>query len=117
MIRLTIASLLVAHSMFQIPYTLEIIAATLGLFSLVYYYTAFHLFIGLSEARLLVSKEDLQDSTASTMVHVVATIVLFYSQYQYVALFILPWISLAVATLIFSLLVYFEYIEIHEDKE
>ena len=117
MIKLVLAALLVAHSMFQIPYTLEIIAGTIGLFAAVYYYIAFGLFVGLSQAHLLNSKEDLQDSTASTLVHLVAGAILFYSQYQYVVIFALPWLALTTATLVFSLLIYFEYIEIHEEDK
>jgi hypothetical protein len=117
MIKLALAGLLVAHSMYQIPYTLEIVAATIGLFACIYYYIAFGLFVGLSEAKLLVSKEDLLDSTSSTLVHIVAGVILFYSQYQYVTLFALPWIGLATATLVFSLLIFFGYIEIHESED
>lgn len=117
MIKLALASLLVAHTMFQVPYTLEVIAGTLGLFSLIYYYTTFGLFTGLSQAQLLTSKDHMRDATASTLVHVVSTIVLFYSQYQLLAMFIMPWVGLAVCTLVFSLLVYFEIIEIRENDE
>lgn len=117
MIKIALASLLVAHTMFQVPYTLEIVAATLALFSVIYYYTAWGLFVGLSEAHLLVEKEDLKDSTASTLVHLAAAVVLFMSGYEWLVMFILPWLALAFCTLVFTLLIFFEIIAIHDEKD
>lgn len=116
MIKFALAALLVAYTQFQVPYTLEIVAATLFCFSLIYYYMIFGLVTGLSEAQLLVSKDDIQNSTISTLVHITGAVVMYMSGYELVTAFILPWIVLAAITLGFSILIYFEILEIH-DKE
>ena len=115
LIKLPLAALIFAYSVFQIPYTLEIVISILLFFSSLYYYMNFVLIVGLSEARLLTDKDDLKDSFLSNLIHWTGFILIFKSDYQLFSIFLLPWLILSAITFTFTVLVYKEILSI-EDK-
>lgn len=114
-IKLPLAALIVAYTVFQVPYTLEIVGVTLLSFSVIYYYINFGLIVGLSEAKLLVDGDELKDSFLSNLIHWTGFTLIFYSEYQLFSIFLLPWLILSAITFMFTVLVYKEILSI-EDK-
>jgi len=78
---------------YQVPYGLEAAASILSLLALSFYAMAFRLFTGLSQAELVEDVDILRMFTIY-MIYIALASILFFSQYQYVTVFALPWLGI-----------------------
>lgn len=76
---------------YQVPYGLEVSASILSFFALLFYTMAFKLFTGLSQAEL-VEDVDILRMITIYMIYITLASVVFLSQYQYIAVFAMPWL-------------------------
>jgi len=96
------------------PYA-SIALVSIGLlFATTYYYLSFQLFAGLRVSHIVAkAKEELKSSTLSVFINIlVATTLFIKTPYEYVALFLAPWLCITLCTMLLSWLVYAEIIEI-----
>lgn len=111
------AGLVLAASMFQVPYALETLLTIMAIFSLIYYNLCFKLLTGLAVSHVMSEKEDVKSALLSNLTHIAGFVTLFQSGYQLYSMILAPWIVMSTVTMVFAFLLYIEYVEIKESDE
>lgn len=89
----------------------EVTAVMLASFATLFYAMAFRLFTGLSQAEL-VEDVDLLRMTTIYMIYLTSMVVVFKSDYYYIAIWSLPWLTIQTVINILSVLIKLDVIGI-----
>ena len=94
LLKLFMAGLVLAASMFQVPYAIETLLTIMAIFSVIYYNLNFKLLTGLAVSQIMHEKEDVKSALLSNLTHIAGFLTLFQSEYQLYSMMLVPWIAM-----------------------
>lgn len=108
---------ILALSLTSTPHSIEALAMLMLIYSGTFYYLCGKLLLGLVDST--VKTDGLHESIQSVVLFIISMVTLYLMEYEYVALFILPFVALNIVTTIMSGLVITGYIVVkyEEDEE
>jgi hypothetical protein len=108
---------ILASTLTLTPHSIEALVVLMLIYSVTFYYLCGKLLLGLVESN--VKTDGLHESIQSVVLFITSMFTLYLMEYEYVAIFILPFVVLNIVTTIMSGLVISGYItvEYEEDEE
>ncbi len=106
-----LAVAVVLAATYKLPYSVEVAVIMLSFFATTFYVMTFRLFTGLNTAQLSDDVDILKVITIY-MIYVSLAVVVFLSQYQYIAILAMPWLGIQFVINALSILIKLDIIGI-----